>query len=76
MAKKLLVIVCILLIGLLPAGQAWAVGNCGTYTTFAASASAADFNNSMTQAAITNTTFQCLDDYSDSATVMRKIEDP
>lgn len=70
----------LLLIGLLvgsPTG-AVAAGNCGVFRTWSTgdSLTASDLNSSFTQAATTNSTYQCLDDYSATQVQMEATTDP
>ncbi len=58
--------------------QAWAVGNCSVFRTWNTgdSVTAADLNSSFTTAAVTNSTPQCLDDYSATVSQMQSTADP
>ncbi len=58
--------------------QAWAVGSCSVFRTWNTgdSVTASDLNQSFTTAAVTNSTPQCLDDYSASVSQMQSTTDP
>lgn len=58
--------------------QAWAVGNCSVFRTWNTgdSVTAGDLNSSFTTAAVTNSTPQCLDDYSATVSQMQATTDP
>src|SRR3990167_6274363 len=58
--------------------QALSVGSCSSFRTWNTwdSVTAADLNSSFTQAAVTNSTPQCLDDYSASTGQMQSQVDP
>ena len=62
----------------LVAAEAGAQGNCGTYKTFGTSEvlTASDLNNSLTQAAATNSTLACVNDTSGTGAAMRTTVDP
>ena len=70
--------VIILLVLLLSPQNAWAPGSCPTFKTFGANEilTSGDLNNSFTQAAVTNSTSQCLDDYSANAAQTQTQTDP
>lgn len=58
--------------------QAYAVGSCAVFRTWNTgdSVTAADLNSSFTTAAVTNSTPQCLDDYSATVSQMQSTADP
>lgn len=58
--------------------QAWAVGNCAVFRSWNTgdSVTAGDLNSSFTTAAVTNSTPQCLDDYSATVSQMQTTTDP
>jgi hypothetical protein len=58
--------------------QAWAVGSCAVFRSWNTgdTVTAGDLNSSFTTAAVTNSTPQCLDDYSATVTQMQATTDP
>ena len=58
--------------------QAWAVGNCSVFRSWNTgdTVTAGDLNSSFTTAAVTNSTPQCLDDYSATVSQMQSTVDP
>ena len=58
--------------------RAWAVGSCAVFRTWNTgdSVTAGDLNSSFTTAAVTNSTPQCLDDYSATVAQMQTTTDP
>ena len=72
------VLVGLVLMALLSAPWVYAVGSCSVYRSWNTgdSVTAADLNSSFTQAAVTNSTPQCLDDYSASTGQMQSQVDP
>lgn len=58
--------------------QAWAVGSCAVFRSWNTgdTVTAGDLNSSFTTAAVTNSTPQCLDDYSATVSQMQSTADP
>lgn len=58
--------------------QAYAVGNCSVFRSWNTgdSVTASDLNSSFTTAAVTNSTLQCVDDYSSTVSQMQSTTDP
>ena len=58
--------------------QAWAVGSCSVFRSWNTgdTVTAGDLNSSFTTAAVTNSTPQCLDDYSATVSQMQTTTDP
>ncbi len=58
--------------------QAWAIGSCAVFRTWNTgdTVTAGDLNSSFTTAAVTNSTPQCLDDYSATVSQMQATTDP
>jgi hypothetical protein len=58
--------------------HAWAVGNCSVFRSWNTgdTVTAGDLNSSFTTAAVTNSTPQCVDDYSSTVSQMQTATDP
>lgn len=78
MTRRAIALLLVVVLLLLFPAQGWAPGNCGVFYTYTVNdtVTSSNLNSNFTQAATTNGTFQCLDDYSGTVGQMQSNTDP
>lgn len=78
MTRRAIALLLVVVLLLLFPAQGWAQGNCGVFSTYGVNdtVTASNLNSNFTQAAQTNDTFACLNDYSGTVGQMQSNTDP